>query len=291
MIDTRHNRHSALLPLPEEHLPRLKSFLDPIVKQIETPDYIAVDPVAFMYRFDDNEDRNITGFLAALLAWGRRNIVMAKVEDLLSRFGTGPANFIGNLTPIDEIHLDGFKHRTFTSDDIRWVLRGLSRILRDYGTFENFWADCYRRSTIYVASSRPLLSEFHDRFFRFIPEAPKRVRKHITSPDNNSSCKRLWLYLRWVIRRNSCVDPGTMRFMSASELMIPLDVHVARYSRLFGLLTRSSNDWKAADELTTRLRIMDLYDPAKYDYALFGIGIRSIPIPKVLVINHSIRTG
>lgn len=277
----------ALLPIRGNQIPRLKSFLDPIVAQVEEPDYIATDPVAFMHRYDKTEDRNLAGFMSALLAWGRRDIVMAKIANLFGRFGTNPADFIGNMEPIDEARLDGFKHRTFTADDIRWILRGLSRILQNYGSSEAFWADCYHEATRPESPSysRPLLSIFHDRFFGIIPEAPVRVRKHLSSPDKNSSCKRLWLFLRWAIRHDSCVDPGTMHFMPPSELMIPLDVHVARYSRMFGLLTRTANDRKAVDNLTALLRLMNPADPARYDYALFGLGVRSLPVPEEFVVN------
>lgn len=293
---------------------------------VEVPEYIASDPVAFMHQYHDPMDQNLAGFLAALMAWGRRDIVMAKVNNLLQRFGTNPADFIGNLTPADEKRLDGFRHRTFTSDDIRWILLGLSRILHQFGSFEAFWKMCYQESIsgsdmnvtgpsalmtnpIYAEKGyaekgyaekgcaekttaslntkriRPMLSIFQERFLQLIPDAPMRIRKHLASPDKNSSCKRFWLFLRWAIRQNSCVDPGTMLFMPPSNLMVPLDVHVARYSRMFGLLTRPYNDWKAVTELTDRLRFMNQDDPAKYDYALFGLGIRDIVIPEEFILN------
>ncbi|MDG5766007.1 TIGR02757 family protein [Balneolales bacterium ANBcel1] len=270
-----------LNPAPEDAAMRLKAFLDPVVEQVEVPEYIAADPVAFMHRYDDAENRNLAGFLSALLAWGRRDIVIAKIADLLARFGSSPSDFIGNLSPADEVRLEGFKHRTFTAEDIRWIVRGLSLILREHGSFESFWRRCYRDS----GPGRPLLSLFHERFFGMIPDAPVRVRKHISSPDKNSSCKRLWLFLRWTVRQGSCVDPGTMPFMPPSELMVPLDVHVARYSRMFGLLTRRANDGKAVAEITGHLRRMDPDDPARYDYALFGLGVNAIPIPQEFVVN------
>jgi uncharacterized protein (TIGR02757 family) len=318
--------NGRLLPLPDKRLPELRQFLDPLVGQVEEPGYIASDPVAFMHLFNDMEDNNLAGFIAALMAWGRRDIVMAKVGNLLERFGTNPADFIGNLSSRDEQRLEDFRHRTFTADDVRWLLRALSRILSRYGSFEQFWVDCHIQSqtasstgnrtgyltesctvshaenstknhaesckdnhpemhTVNHADAARLLTMFHERFFGMIPEAPHRVRKHLATPAKNSSCKRLWLFLRWTIRRNSCVDPGTMSFMPPSGLMIPLDVHVARYARMFGLLTRRANDWKAVEELTMHLRHMDASDPAKYDYALFGLGIRDIPIPPEFVIN------
>lgn len=280
-----------LIPVSEDRLTQLRQFLDPVIAQVEEPGYIASDPVTFMHLFDGTEDRNLVGFLAALLAWGRRDIVIAKVGNLLERFGTGPADYIGNLTDRDERRLEGFRHRTFTADDICWLLRALSRILSRYGSFEQFWADCYghlKKSPENDTDRARLLIRFHEQFFGMIPEAPQRVRKHLATPVKNSSCKRIWLYLRWTLRQGSCVDPGTMSFMPPSRLMIPLDVHVARYARMFGLITRRANDWKAVSELTAHLRRMDASDPAKYDYALFGLGIRDIPVPSEFVINAQV---
>ncbi len=277
--------HKAINPITDEELHRLKLFLDPVIDEVEVPEYIASDPVMFMHRYDDIEDRNLAGFISALLAWGRRDVVIAKIVDLFARFETGPADFIGNLTTRDELCLAGFRHRTFTADDIRWILRALHRILQQFGSFESFWSDCHRLASKAKPETRPLLSVFYERFFEQIPEAPKRVGKHIASPGKHSSCKRLYLYLRWTIRTNSCVDPGTMGFMPPSDLMIPLDVHVARFSRMFGLLTRPVNDWKSVCQLTETLRKMDPVDPVRYDYALFGLGVKRIEIPEIFVLN------
>lgn len=263
-----------------EWLMRLKSWLDPVADRVEQPSYIDHDPVQFMYRYHQTEDRNLAGFLAALFAWGRRDIVIAKTADLLGRFGTGPADFVAHLSIADERRLVGFKHRTFTSEDVTWLLRALKAILLTHGSLEQFFRACYLSAN---SAGRPLFSEFHEQFFAHIPQAPVRVRKHLATPDKNSSCKRLWLFLRWALRQNSCVDPGTMTFMPASELYIPLDVHVARQARRLGLLERKANDWKAAHELTGLLRIMHAEDPARYDYALFGIGILPVAIPPDLL--------
>ncbi len=114
---------------------------------------------------------------------------------------------------------------------------------------------------------------FHEQFFARIPEAPHRVRKHLSNNENGGSCKRLYLFLRWTMRRGSCVDMPLMAFMPLSELYIPLDVHVGRYARKYGLLTRMHDDWRSVVELTEKLKEFDPDDPAKYDYALFGLGI------------------
>lgn len=255
-----------------------------MVRKVEVPSYIDKDPVCFLHAFEDPLDRQLAGFFAAVMAWGRRDIVISKVGELLGRMNHRPAAFIGNYTPADSDSLKGFKHRTFTSDDIHHLITILSEILQQYGDFETFWSDVRIQA---VQQNRELIAVFHERFFDY-HRGPSRVRKHIANSEKNSSCKRLYLYLRWTVRRNSCVDTGLFTFMPASELMIPLDVHVARQARALGLLGRKQNDWKAVTELTKKLRILDPEDPAKYDYALFGFGVENISIPEKFLINKKI---
>ncbi|MFH5885260.1 TIGR02757 family protein [Halalkalibaculum sp. DA3122] len=256
--------------LSESEIIELKPWLDRWVERMENPDYIDDDPVLFMHAFEGKLDRELAGFFAALMAWGRRDIVIAKVRDLLKRMGHRPAEFIGNFSERDRRRFEGFKHRTFKPVDIYWLTMILHNILQEYGGFEPFWKECHREAN---RTDRNLLAVFHERFFETCPDAARRTRKHISNSEKNSSCKRLYLYLRWTIRKCSPVDPGTMTFMAPSELMLPLDVHAARQARVLGLLERTYNDWKATRELTSKMRLLDPDDPAKYDYALFGIGV------------------
>jgi len=253
----------------QNKLLQLKPKLDDLVNLIEQPDFIDDDPVQFMYAFEEKNDKELAGFFAAIMAWGRRDIVINKVDDLLKRMDYKPADFILNFSDSDAEKLDGFKHRTFKPIDIYWLIKTLQSILKEYQTFEGFWEMCYKRSK---AQDRELIAVFHEQFFAIHPETPQRTRKHISNSEKNSSCKRLYMYLRWCIRSGS-VDLNTMSFMPASELMIPLDVHVARQARALGLLERKQNDWKAVQELTQKLQALDPEDPAKYDFALFGLGV------------------
>ena len=256
-------------PLSKNKLLQLKPKLDELVNKIEQPDFIDNDPIQFMYAFEEKNDKELAGFFAAIMAWGRRDIVINKVDDLLKRMDYKPADFILNFNESDAEKLDGFKHRTFKPIDIYWLIKTLQSILKEYQTFEGFWEMCYKRSK---DQGRKLTAVFHEDFFAFHPEIPQRTRKHISNSEKNSSCKRLYMYLRWCIRSGP-VDLGIMNFMPASELMIPLDVHVARQARALGLLKRKQNDWKAVHELTEKLCFLDSSDPAKYDFALFGMGV------------------
>lgn len=261
----------------------LKPFLDEWTQKIERPSYIEDDPILFMHAYEKKEDQLLAGFFAALFAWGRRDVVIRKTNNLMKRMNYQPANFIRNFTEADAEVLEGFKHRTFKPIDLYWLIKTLSSILKKNDSFEDFWNQCYVQAK---ASDRDLIAVFHDAFFAIHPEAAQRTRKHISNPEKNSSSKRLYLYLRWAVRQGSPVDPGIMTFMPPSELKIPLDVHVARQARRLGLLSRSYNDWKAVQELTENLILLDPTDPAKYDYALFGLGIREAEIPEKFVVNN-----
>ncbi len=254
--------------LSKKKLLQLKPQLDRLVEEIETPGFIDNDPVQFMHAFQEKNDMELAGFFAAIMAWGRRDIVINKVDDLLRRMDYRPADFIYNFSESNASVFDGFKHRTFKPIDIYWLVKILQSIIKEFKTFEAFWEFCYLRSK---NQNRELIAVFHEEFFAMQPETPQRTRKHISNPEKNSSCKRLYMYLRWCIRKSE-VDSGTMNFISPAELKIPLDVHVGNQARNLGLLSRKQNDWKAVLELNEKLQTLDPKDPAKYDFALFGLG-------------------
>lgn len=274
-------RKKKLKLLSRRKLLELKPYLDNIVKDVQIPVYIDTDPIQFMHAFVEKNDQELAGFFAAIMAWGRRDIVISKVDNLLNRMNYRPTEFIQNFSDADAVTFDGFKHRTFKPEDIYWIVRALQSIIHEFTSFEGFWSDCYHQSK---RENRELMAIFHQRFFEFHPETPRRSRKHIANPEKNSSAKRLYMYLRWCIRK-SIVDVGTMSFMSQSELKIPLDVHVARQARALGLLSRHQNDWKSVLELQEKLIILDPEDPSKYDYALFGLGIRPDLLDESLYLN------
>lgn len=269
----------------KKRLFELKPFLDKLNDEVETPSYIHSDPVSFMHAFSDSRDQLIAGFFAAIMAWGRRDIVLAKVSDLLDRMNHKPYDFVTQFDESSALKLNGFKHRTFTSDDVYWLLRILKIIHDDFGSFEAFWEHCFIKAS---SLSIHFMDVFHDEFFSLIPETPQRTRKHIADKRKKSTCKRLFLFLRWAVRDNSPVDLGIMSVIPKSELRIPFDVHVARQARILGLLGRKQNDWAALDELHERLKLLDPVDPARYDYALFGLGVMKLTIPDEYIVNKSV---
>ncbi len=278
-------RKRKIYGISKRKLLQLKPILDQFADEVEVPEYIDKDPVLFLHAYDDKRDKELAGFFAAIMAWGRRDIVIAKVEDLMNRMNHRPMEFIGNFKDSDNSYLSGFKHRTFTDTDVYWLILALHRIVQKYGDFEAFWKMCYENKNPHPEG---LMSVFHKSFFEMIPESPHRVRKHIANPEKKSSCKRLYLYLRWTVRKNSCVDTGIHDFIPTSELMLPLDVHVARHARRLGILTRHQNDWASVLELTENLKLLNPEDPARYDYALLGMGISDLEIPPDIIRNSFI---
>lgn len=261
----------------------LKPYLDEINDAVEQQEYIVSDPVQFMHAFSDKRDIEIAGFLAATMAWGRRDIVNQKVEELLKRIDFEPYQFVSSYDGSEFSRFHGFRHRTFKPIDMHGLILALGEVYRRYEDFEAFWRVCRDEARV---TSRPVFSIFHERFFGLNSDLAVRTRKHVSDPEKGSPAKRLCMFLRWACRNTSPVDPGIWSLFKPSELWIPLDVHVSRQSRILGLLTRKSNDWKAVQELTKILRKLDPEDPSRYDYALFGLGALDYELPRRFILNR-----
>lgn len=262
---------------------KIKPYLDEINDRVETTNYISDDPVQFIHAFDQKKDQEITGFLAATMAWGRRDIVISKVEDLLKRMDYNPFQFVMNYSQVEYGRFQTFKHRTFKPIDMHGIFLGLQEIYSRHNDFESFWSLCYHQSK---KENRPMMALFHENFFKGCNDLANRTRKHISNPEKGSTCKRLYMFLRWMIRKDSPVDIGTWNFINPSELLIPFDVHVARQAKKYGLVSRKSNDWKTVNQLTETLKLLNPEDPARYDYALFGIGALDYSLPSKFILNR-----
>lgn len=180
-----------------------------------------------------------------------------------------PRAFVYNFNPErDQHHLAGFKHRTFQSIDAVWLVRNLSLLLRRFQSIENAFAHFLSPHDTHVG---PAIQGVSDLLFSISDNTPGRLRKHLARPDAGSACKRLCMYLRWVVRKGP-VDLGIWTHIQPEQLILPLDVHAGRQARALGILQRKQNDWKAALELTQNCRQLNHEDPARYDYAFFGAG-------------------
>ena len=238
------------------------------------PDFIADDPISIPHHFAARDDREIAGFFAATISWGTRVSILNSARELIRRMDDSPARFVLGASPRELDTLRGFVHRTLNAEDLVDLVLAVRGLCHRFGGIGRFFESAYAETgSIPAALSRfraELLAGSHH----------PHVEKHISSIDRGSACKRLNMYLRWFVRRDSHgVDFGLWRSIPPSALYLPLDTHTAAAGRALGLLTRRQNDWKAVEEITDRLRTIDPEDPVRFDYALFGWRPATSPIP------------
>ena len=249
----------------------LKEFLDKKTEEYDRPSFIATDPISVPHLFSKQQDIEIAGFFAAVFAWGNRTTIINKSRELIGMMDNAPHQFITQHHENDLKNFLHFKHRTFNTTDLLYFIRFLQH---HYSANRSLESAFFKFATIpgtYVTEHA--LNNFYSYFFS-LDDAPKRTSKHIASPQKESTCKRLNMFLRWMVRNDKKgVDFGLWKKISPSQLICPVDVHVARVARHFKLLQRKAVDWQAALELTNNLRKLDASDPVKYDFALFGLGV------------------
>jgi uncharacterized protein (TIGR02757 family) len=253
----------------------LRAFLDRKVAEYNRPSFIPDDPVSIPHAYSLRQDIEIAGFFAAIFSWGNRTTIIRKSAELMQLMDRSPYQFILHHTDKELKKLLAFKHRTFNTTDLLYFIEFFRRHYTLYDSLEDAfllpWENTNGGGAGY--DSDAALAAFHHYFFS-LEAVPPRTRKHIATPERNSSCKRLNMFLRWMVRKdNKGVDFGLWDRISPGQLICPLDLHVARVARRFGLLTRKPTDWPAALELTRNLALLDSEDPVKYDFALFGLGI------------------
>jgi len=264
----------------------LQSFLDSKVAQYNRPEFIENDPVVIPHMFSKKQDIEIMGFWAATLAWGQRVTIIKKCKELITLMDGAPYDFIINHEEPDLKKLLSFKHRTFNDID---TLYFISFFRYHYENFDSL-EDAFIPKPPNPLKGEPQmanqkappsggwgaedhLNHFRSYFFS-LPDYPHRTKKHVSSPSQKSTCKRLNMFLRWMVRQDdNDVDFGIWKRISPADLVCPLDLHVDRVSRKLLLITRKQTDWQTALELTAHLKQFDPLDPVKYDFALFGLGI------------------
>ncbi len=244
----------------------IREFLDLKSKQYNSHEFIGSDPVQIPHLYQSKADREISGFLAATIAWGQRPVIIRNAHRIMEIMNHEPYRYIsGEGYKADKGVIYEFCHRTFNGEDLYYFFKALNGIYKDHGGIEKIISK-------HDGDMSEKLSQFRKIFFSF--RAPQRTSKHVSDPLAGSAAKRLNMYLRWMVRNDKQgVDFGIWKSVSPAELYLPLDVHTGNVARKLGLLTRSQNDWKAVDEVTRGLRELDRSDPVKYDFALFGLGI------------------
>jgi len=249
---------------------KIVQLLEEKAAEYEQPNFIANDPIGLPHRFEQKQDIEIMAFFAATLAWGQRITVINNCNRLAEWMGNRPYHFILNHSEEELIPFENFVHRTFNGTDTLYFLHFLKQHYSEHESLESAFSKFLSPKDPSVEKA---LIGFRDYFFS-LPEAPARTKKHVATPARKSACKRLNMFLRWMVRPGAKgVDFGIWKEISPSQLVCPLDVHVERVARKLGLLKRKQTDWLAAIELTENLKKLDKSDPVKYDFALFGLGL------------------
>ena len=244
----------------------LKEFLDSKYVQYNQRKFIESDPIQVPHTFTSKEDIEISSFLTATIAWGQRKTIIKNSFKMMNLLDNSPYDYIINSSEkeIDKLNI---KHRTFNEIDFRYFIKRLKYIYKEYGNLENIFFENVKNNTLHNS-----IHNFKSLFFK--NNFPLRTTKHISDPYKGSACKRINMFLRWMVRKDSNgVDFGIWNKISPSYLSCPLDVHSGRVARKLGILNRTQNDHKAVLELDKKLRILDSNDPVKYDFSLFGLGV------------------
>lgn len=245
----------------------IKTFLDEKVDKYNRPSFIDSDPISIPHLFTRKEDIEIAGFLAATIAWGRRDLILKSARHLMVLMEHQPYEFLMQAGDDDWNRFEVFYYRTFSSVDCIYFLKALKEVYKSYEGLEDLFNTGYKQGGIKTA-----VIYFRDIFLSF--GSLQRTHKHVANIAKGASAKRLNMYLRWMVRDdNKGVDFGIWKDIKTADLLLPLDVHTGNISRKLGLLQRKQNDIKAVDEVMSVLRQFDANDPVKYDFALFGLGV------------------
>ena len=258
----------------------LRHHLDTFLDNFPKEKHLGSDPVQFVHRYQDPVDREIVGLIASVFAYGNVKIVLRTVNNVLSYLGRAPSRTIASFDPRrDSRRLRGFYHRFNTSRDLAvlfWIIR---RALEEYGSLESVLVSALSPNDTDVTGalenfSGTLLGFGHERFYPR-GELKRRVgvRFFFPAPSQGSACKRLNLYLRWMVRPEDGIDCGVWMRIKPRQLVIPLDTHIARISSYIGLTDMRSPGWPMALDITRSLRKLHCDDPLRYDFALCHLGI------------------
>ena len=248
----------------------LLQFLNDKVSAYNQPFFIAEDPVCIPHLFSRPADIEIAGFFAAIFAWGNRSTIINKSKELLALMDNAPHDFCVGHSDNDLKKLLSFKHRTFNATDLLYFVSFFKEHYSHHPSLQTAFSQWMNKGDVDVENG---LDGFY-RYFFSLPHVPGRTLKHIACPAKKSACKRINMFLRWMVRKDKKgVDFGLWNTIRPAQLVIPLDLHVARVAAGFKLLNRTQADWQAAKELTEVLRSFDPEDPCKYDFALFGLGV------------------
>lgn len=246
----------------------LKSQLDKYILEYETTDFIKDDPVQFIHRFKDKKDAEIAGFIASMFAYGKREVFISKLNHIFELMENKPLDYVKSFD-CKSNNIKNCDYRFSKDCDLVQILKILNGLYNENETLESLFSNSYQGSVWQMFQG--VVNYFYE---HAEGEITKGFYHLMPNPQKKSALKRLNMLLRWYVRK-SAVDIGIWDFVDKSELLIPLDTHVAKISRKLGLLKRNDNGYESVIELTENLKKFDPADPVKYDFALFGYGVNN----------------
>lgn len=241
---------------------KIKKKFDEYVLAHEVVGFVQDDPVQFPKRFDKKQDIEISGLIASSLAFGQRTKIIEAVEKIHTIMQNEPYNFCSNYTDDEAKLFTDFKYRFKTGEDMALLFKGIAKALKKYESLEDLFLNYHHVENETVKEG----------LVGFIGELLACPNSLLPCPTRKSACKRMNLYLKWMVRK-SPIDVGIWHGVSPSQLIIPLDIHVAKQSRKYGIITRKADDWQSAYAITKFLKELDPNDPIRYDVVLFGEGV------------------
>jgi len=253
---------------------KLKQIFEELYNRFNHRELIKPDPLQFVYQYTKPSDKEIVAFLSAALAYGRVEQIEKSLTNLFTRMGKSPSAFVENFDKRGLKRLNGFKHRFTTGGDIADLLTLLKKVLKRYGSIQSFFVEGYSPNDKNII---PALTKFCDSLWKMYSKEQNGrpsvgLKFLLAGPAGGSACKRLNLFLRWMVRKDD-VDPGLWKSIDKAKLIVPVDVHIGRLSRILGLYSRKTVSLSAAVEITESFAQIEPADPVKYDFALSRIGI------------------
>jgi uncharacterized protein (TIGR02757 family) len=252
----------------------IRDVLERLYSKYNHREFIEPDPLQFVYHYSNPADMEMAAFLAAELAYGRVQQIEKSLSELLGRMGERPSEFVRNFDQQSRVKLSDFKHRFTTGEDISDLLELLKEVLRKNGDIESYFLLGYSEDNENVISA---LSKFCNSLLETYAkthngQATRGLKYLLAGSSNGSACKRLNLFLRWMVRSDE-VDIGLWRSIDKTKLLVPVDVHMSRLCRILGLYDRKTVSLATAVEITKSFAEIEPTDPVKYDFALSRIGI------------------
>lgn len=274
-------------PLSGRGLRTLRRHLDHLFECYDYAAHRERDPIRFVLAHEDPADQEVVGLVAACLAYGRVDRVLFSIAEVLRRTTASPARFAREFDPrgrAERRAFQGFLHRMTAGVEMHALFSAIGALLREHGGLERVFAQSLPASSRSVKPGlEALVHQLRSHAFAAAraPLGTRRLRFLLPSPAEGSACKRLNMWLRWMVRHQQGLDLGLWRSARPAQLIIPLDAHVIRLASFFGLTTRATPDWRMAEEVTASLRRLDPDDPVKYDFALSHIGMSGAWLPAV----------